>query len=205
MLIMAAGLAVWGGCTPAATTTPGPSSLAPAPSTVTATGAVPTFSSAPPVTAGPSSPVPVPTVEPSLPYATAGASSTPGDSLHQITGIRVGAHDTYDRLVVDFSGTTGRPWWRASYVPQFATQGEGRTVPMTGTGKLQLVVGVTMPAASDTVVRGDQNLRTGSITGVYVDPFFEGQAQVLIGLDSVRGFRVFPLDGPTRIVVDIQR
>lgn len=199
MLVMAAGLAAWAGCTPTGSTAPKPGPITPAPSTAVATGAVPTLSpstTAPPLTAGP---------EPTLPYSSASASAAATGSGHQIAVVRVGSNASYDRIVVEFSRGSGRPWWRAAYVAQFSTQGEGRVVPLPGAGKLQLIVGVAMPEPSDTVVRADQHLATGTITGVYVDPFFEGQAQVLIGVDAVRPYRVFVLDSPTRVVVDFQR
>ncbi|HOB04428.1 MAG TPA: hypothetical protein PKM36_04045 [Propionibacteriaceae bacterium] len=205
--LAAAGLLGWAGCATTRINTI-PSSMAAAPSTAVATGAVP--SSLPPSATGPaptSAPSnPAASGEPTIPYATAQASSSAAGSGYQIASVRVGQHEAYDRVVVELRSGSGAPQWLARYVDRFATQGEGAPVALPGAGKLLLTVrGLVMPSPSDPIVKGNLNQAAGHITGIHVDPWFEGQALVMIGVDQVRPYRVFVLDSPTRIVVDIQR
>ena len=44
----------------------------------------------------------------------------------------------------------------------------------------------------------------GGIRGVYLDPVFEGISVINIGLDAQRGFYVFGMEAPNRLVIDIQ-
>ena len=55
-----------------------------------------------------------------------------------VTGLRVGTHPCYDRLVVDVKGkVTG---YNVSYVSQVTAEGSGMVVPTAGGAKLQVTV-----------------------------------------------------------------
>ncbi len=204
LLLGAGGLVPLAGCGSTAGT-PKPSSSSLAPARAGATGVPPT-SVGPAASATSSGPSVGATTEPTLPYATAPASAVTTGSGYRIATVRVGGHDSYDRVVVDLAGGTGQPPWDARYVAAFVTQGQGSPVSLPGAGRLLLTVrGLSMPTPSEAIVRGDLALATGSIAGVAVDPWFEGQALVMIGVDRVRPYRVFVLKAPTRVVVDLQR
>lgn len=137
---------------------------------------------------------------------TSAQPASPSGEL-RLTEVRVGSHPGYDRVVAGVEG--GSPdnlGWRLEYDPEPRTQGRGDPVDLPGTETLRLIIfGLTYPpegAAMPSGLQPDSN--QGNITGVYVDPVFEGQAQIFIGLEQRRGFQVTMLDSPTRIVVDIQ-
>ncbi len=130
---------------------------------------------------------------------------TPSGEL-TVTQVRVGDHEEYDRVVVEFAGGSAENLgWRVEYDPDPRTQGQGAPVELPGAETVRLIIfGLTYPPEGGTMPSGLQpGSAQGDITGVYVDPVFEGQAQVFIGLDAQRGFSVSALDSPTRIVVDI--
>lgn len=146
---------------------------------------------------------------PAVPYATVPTSANPaqpGSGL-LITDVRVGTHTGYDRVVVELSGgQPGELTWVAEYDDHPHTQGKGDPVVLPGSAVLRVsVYGLTHPPAGQSTPSGLlADSAQGNITGVYVDPVFEGQAHVFIGLDAQRGFHVREYDSPTRIVIDIK-
>ena len=77
---------------------------------------------------------------------------------------------------------------------------------LPGSATLRVIVtGLTYPPTGTSTPSGlVADSAHGNVTGVFVDPVFEGQAQIFIGLDASRGFHVSMLDSPTRIAVDIE-
>ncbi len=121
--------------------------------------------------------------------------------------LRFGVHDGYDRLVLDLEGT-GQPGWLSEYVDDPRAEGSGATINLEGTAYLQTTVkGVVYPTesgAQDYVgPMRFQPASAGVIEEVVYGSIFEGQAEVYIGLSSKQPFRVFLLEDPTRIVIDI--
>ena len=124
-----------------------------------------------------------------------------------ITEIRVGSHSGYDRVVIELAGgSTDQVGWRVEYDEEPRTQGKGDAVELPGSATLRVIVtGLTYPPTGTSTPSGLlADSAHGKVTGVYVDPVFEGQAQIFIGLDASRGIHVSMLDSPTRIAVDIE-
>lgn len=121
--------------------------------------------------------------------------------------LRFGVHDGYDRVVLDLEGT-GQPGWVSQYVDEPRAEGSGSVVTLAGTAYLQTTVkGVTYPTeVGAKPYVGPQRFSPASggvVKEVVYGDVFEGQAEVYIGLSSKQPFRVFLLESPTRIVIDI--
>lgn len=140
---------------------------------------------------------------------TAGIStSEPSGEPLALTGVRVGRNDGYDRVVLDLAGD-GVPGWQVEYVDSpVREQGSSAVVPLEGDGQLRITArGMGYPA--DTGVPyypGPERVPTRGaevVEDVAVGTLFEGRQNVYVGVSSPNRFRVFPLDDPTRLVVDI--
>ena len=123
-----------------------------------------------------------------------------------LTDVRAAAHDGFDRVVLEFSGT-GRPGWTVNYVDRAVMDGSGEAVDLAGGTVLDVYAsGTTWPA--DDYYDGPPHVRPaggGELVDLYVAGTFEGYTQVLAGLDGDRApFRVFALAGPPRLVVDVR-
>lgn len=124
------------------------------------------------------------------------------------TGMRFGVHHGFDRLVVDLSGE-GEPGWRATYVRHARAAGSGKRIDLRGNAVLRLrIKGVVPPTAADAEAwHGPEDL-TPSSGGIIEEArrgvLHEGRQDVFLGLDSAEPFRVFALDHPTRVVVDVR-
>ena len=179
--------------TPSASTGDAPStdtgSAAPSPGTDDAATDVPT--DAPPFEGG---------TQPATREASA-------DALVTVSDIRTGRQDGYDRVVLELGGT-GTPGWDVRYVDQAYSQGMGSPVEVAGDAVLQVTVtgagypfdtGVEEWAGPDPLP-GDG---TQTVTEVAWDATFEGTSVAVVGTTGEAPFRVYALEDPTRIVVEV--
>ena len=171
-----------------------PSATAPAPSGAgvqpTATGARPSPTVAPPFAAD---------TRPDTASASPGAAVT-------VTDLQVGRHEGFDRVVLEVAGA-GLPGWDARYVPEARSEGSGFPVQVTGEAVLRLALtGVGLPG--DTGVApypGPGRLAPGypAVREVVLDSTFEGQTVTFVGTAAERPFRVYRLQNPDRVVVEV--
>jgi hypothetical protein len=120
------------------------------------------------------------------------------------TDVRVAEHESFDRIVLEFSGT-GTPGWAVNYVDQASLEGSGDVVTVSCDSILDIYVSNTTWPAPD-YYSGRKRLRAenGGLAEVYVVGTFEGYTQVLAGIDGPRApFRVIALTHPSRLVIDI--
>jgi hypothetical protein len=129
------------------------------------------------------------------------------DAFGNITDIRLGRHEGFDRVVFDYEGA-GTPGWDVRYVDQAASQGSGNAIDVAGDGTLQVTVtGVGYPP--DTGVEeysGPRRISIGEteiVTEVVFDATFEGTTVSFVGTETETPFRVYLLEGPTRIVLEV--
>ncbi|NMN98295.1 AMIN-like domain-containing (lipo)protein [Antrihabitans stalactiti] len=125
-----------------------------------------------------------------------------------VTAVRIGRHDTFDRVVYEFGGK-GVPGSKVRYVDKVATQGKGDDVPVAGESILHVFIsGVVYPEPGgvkqyngpDPLVEPTARV----VTEVHMLGTFEGDTQSAIGTRTDKpGFRVTVLDNPTRLVIDI--
>ena len=118
--------------------------------------------------------------------------------------MRVGEHEGFDRIVLEFTGT-GVPGWSVGWVDRARLDGSGEAVDLDGDAVLDVYAsGTTWPA--DGYYDGPQRLEPdgGEVDDVYVGGTFEGYTQVLAGIDGDPSpVRVFALADPPRLVVDV--
>ncbi|WP_431956993.1 AMIN-like domain-containing (lipo)protein [Nocardia lijiangensis] len=137
--------------------------------------------------------------------------SDPSHSTAQVTNVRSGRHQCFDRLVIDVAGpVTG---YRAAYVDSVTMDASGAPVPLRGDAFLSMTVNA--PAYNDAGsltyhpadrgelarVGGYQTFRQVAWAGS-----FEGQTTFGLGVRARLPFRVFTLDGPgggSRVVLDV--
>ena len=123
-----------------------------------------------------------------------------------VTGVRVGAHDGHDRVVLDVSGE-GTPGWDVRYVDAATAEGTGDPVDLAGPAYLRVVLtGTTYPYESGVEERARGAVDTPgttAVTGVFYDGTFEGQSLAYVGTQAERPFRVYALSNPTRVVIEV--
>jgi hypothetical protein len=133
-----------------------------------------------------------------------------------LTQVRVGRHTCYDRVVFDVAGRDP-VGFIARYVPVVRADGSGESVPVAGTGALEMVVrapfiGTDDPQAWQDMPRvGDELVPTTQLSGwtalrsVTFAGSFEGQSTIAIGVHDKRSFRVWTsgTGDQQRVILDI--
>ncbi|NLA56968.1 MAG: hypothetical protein GX859_11900 [Corynebacterium humireducens] len=123
-----------------------------------------------------------------------------------LTGIRVGQHVTFDRVVYDFVGA-GEPGWYAEYLDQPYQQGSGHDVDVAGNAYLKIdLTGTSYPFEHDAEALPIGPYPGGGVIAQVVNTgTFEGHTLTYIGLDEQRPYSVTVLHDPLRVVVDIAK
>ncbi|MBW8767342.1 MAG: hypothetical protein JF630_14330 [Geodermatophilales bacterium] len=129
------------------------------------------------------------------------------DARVTVSNIRVGVHDGFDRVVLEVGGA-GTPGWDVRYVDQATSQGSGEPIDIAGDAVLQVTLtGAAYPY--DTGVAeyyGAEPLSapgTKTVTEVVFDGTFEGTAVAFVGTSRKEPFRVYMLQDPSRVVIDV--
>lgn len=127
-----------------------------------------------------------------------------------VTDVRLARQDGFDRVVFELDGPgDAQPGWDAGYTDDPRTAGEGAAVDLPGSATLEVILrgtgypfdtGVTpfdgpRPLSSDTEL----------VTAVSHYGTFEGQDDAFIGVTERLPFRVYRLDSPRRVVVEVRR
>lgn len=129
------------------------------------------------------------------------------DARVTVAEIRTGRQDGYDRVVLEMGGT-GTPGWDVRYVDQAHAQGTGAPVELAGEAVLQVTVtgagypydtGVEEWAGPDPLAGNG----TQTVTEVAWDATFEGTSVAFVGTTGEAPFRVYALEDPTRLVVEV--
>lgn len=121
-----------------------------------------------------------------------------------LQAIRPGRHDTYDRLVVDFSGAFGAV--RVRYVPMVHADPSDLTVPLLGNAFIEVTVHDAYAgwAGQQPSYGGPVSVTPGypTLKQVTMSGDFENVLSFGVGLDRVAGFTVTRLQSPDRLVID---
>ncbi len=125
----------------------------------------------------------------------------------EVTGIRVGHHPGFDRIVLDLDGAA--PGFRVRYVTRLHADPSAQLVDLLGPASLRIVLD---PANAHDVDTGDGTMTTPRRTKWRFDQVretavigdFEAFVTVGAGLARKAPFRVMTLTNPTRIVVDVR-
>ena len=154
-----------------------------------------------------------PTVNAVVPYCNINWGSLPKTAVvttsSNLTNIRTGRHECYDRMVFDLNGATGG--YTVRYVNNVYGEGSGQLIPLSGGAKLQItlqassynidtgvptyyaVVGAALPNVN---LSGYSTFRDAKFGGS-----FEGYTTVGLGVRARLPFRVFTTGN--RVVVDV--
>jgi hypothetical protein len=125
-----------------------------------------------------------------------------------VTGLRIGHHPGFDRVVYEFGGA-GTPGWLMQYTDQAIQDGSGKVVDVAGRSILGVqITGSAYPFDSGVTPYSGPDPATDPsapmIAGVYRTSVFEGTTQSFIGVNADRpAFAVSTLTNPTRLVIDI--
>lgn len=128
------------------------------------------------------------------------------DAALVLTAVRSGAHDGFDRIVLELTGP-GTPGWTAQYADAAARQGTGEPIDPGGSAVLDITVsGSAIPEEGQaTVPAGPISAPSAKVVkGVFNDGTYEGTTHVVIGVDGKHPFRVFAEADPPRVVIDVQ-
>jgi len=131
------------------------------------------------------------------------------DARVTVSDLRIGGHDGFDRVVLEVGGQ-GRPGWDVRYVDAAVSQGSGEPVDVAGDAVLQVTLtGVGLPA--DTGVQefsSDGPVSAADaevVTEAFIDSTFEGTTVAFVGTAARAPFRVYLLEAPTRVVLEVAR
>jgi hypothetical protein len=134
---------------------------------------------------------------------TAAASS---DAQATVSDIRLGRHDGFDRVVFEVGGS-GTPGWDVRYVDQAVSQGSGDAVAVAGDAVLQVTLtGMGYPYATGVEEYAGGPLtadETQVVTEVVFDATYEGTTAAFVGTAGRTPFRVYALENPARVVVEV--
>lgn len=126
----------------------------------------------------------------------------------QLQDVRAGSHGDIDRVVFEYAGT-GLPSYVAGYVDTPRQQASGNVMEVPGAAHLEVNVqgtaGDMMRTDAPITAMGSKGVAAGNIADVYLGSIFEADSQFFIGLDGQRGYKIYTLEDPTRVVVDIAR
>jgi hypothetical protein len=129
------------------------------------------------------------------------------DAAVTVTDIRAGRQQGFDRVVLEVAGS-GVPGWDVRYVPEALSQGSGDGITVAGSQALRVTVtGAGLPG--DTGVApysGPTRLSaadTEVVTEIVFDGTFEGTSVAFVGATARLPFRVYSLESPTRVVLEV--
>lgn len=120
-----------------------------------------------------------------------------------LRGAAAGCHDTFDRFVVQAS--LNAPGYDVRYVPRIVADPSGRPVSLLGAMRIR----VAFKLAGGHDNRGTNYLpgtltpRCPNFLQVKKVGDFEGVVTFGLGLRRMTGFRVFRLQNPRRVVIDV--
>lgn len=154
----------------------------------------------------------------STPDAGAAGPAFPANTEHdeeQPTGgplgvksVRVARQDGFDRVVFELAGReAGQPGWTVEYVDDPRQDGSGDPVDVQGKATLEVrISGVGYPMDTGVEDPGDPAVPPGTelVQQVRTGALYEGVFQAFVGVSREAPFRVFRLEDPARVVVDVR-
>ncbi|MCA0145874.1 hypothetical protein [Blastococcus sp. LR1] len=130
-----------------------------------------------------------------------------GDARVTVSDVRLAAQDGFDRIVFDLGGA-GTPGWNVQYVEDPIEPGRGEPVQLEGGAVLQVEItgagypfetGIDEFSSAGTVTAAG----TGSVTEIEFLATFEGVTTAFVGTQAEAPFRVYLLENPMRVVVEV--
>lgn len=147
--------------------------------------------------------------EPAFEADTARDEQDPSGGVLGVAAIRLARQDGYDRLVFELAGREkGAPGWTVEYVDEARQDGSGDPVEVDGEAVLSVrISGVSYPM--DTGVEEQPKAPAVPpgvevVRDVVVGSLYEGVYEAFVGTSRTAPFRVFRLEDPARVVVDVR-
>ncbi len=184
----------------------GPTSSAfvsPTPTPTTSASSSPTATASPVPSSSPSdTPTPQPTAGLLAGFTCADASGGSEQSGSGVVSVRVGQHDGYDRLVIEFSGPIPSYKVQRRSGTSFTTSPRGQTVTLRGTNGVLVVI---HPILNWTSYSGPSAFQPDYpvLREARQVENFEGYQQWALGIQGSPCLRVTTLTSPSRLVVDV--
>lgn len=146
-------------------------------------------------------PTPAPTVAWPPAGFTTGPSSGGSATLVDVTAVRVGSHDGYDRFVLEFTGSVPAYTVTIQSGVQFTEAPKGGTVTLEGANGVL----VTLQHIDWTAYKGPTTFlpRFPYLRQALLVQNFEGTQQWALGIAGSPAVRVFTLSSPFRLVIDV--
>ncbi len=125
-----------------------------------------------------------------------------------VSDIRIGRHEGFDRVVFEVDGG-GTPGWDVRYVDRASSQGSGDPVTVAGDAVLEVrITGAGYPYETGVEEYSGPNPLaaegTTVVSEVAFDHTYEGATVAFVGTSARTPFRVYLLENPRRVVVDLQ-
>ena len=133
------------------------------------------------------------------PAATASAATQ-----HQLTGVTVGHHAAFDRVVFTFTGKDV-PTHSISYVAHVVADPSGKFVPLLGNFKIHVVFHdiASAQAGNPAAFQGDIKPGFPQLREVKGAGDFEGVVSFGVGVTARTTYKVTKLTNPARLVLDL--
>ena len=134
-----------------------------------------------------------------------------GAPAAQLVDVRTGSHPGFTRVVWEMDGTLGTPMYQVGYAPgPFVNIGDV-TIPVTGSAFIHVIFfpgmryNIVDPSDIFLTYLGPETITVnlGSVQQVVFIEDFEANMEWVIGLTGQKPFKVFTLENPTRLVIDI--
>ena len=124
-----------------------------------------------------------------------------------VSEIRLGRHDGFDRVVFEVGGT-GTPGWDVRYVDAASSQGSGDAIEVAGEAILQVTLtgaGYPYDTGVEEFANRDPLTAAGTqvVQEVVFDATYEGTTVAFVGTRTQAPFRVYALQDPARVVVEV--
>lgn len=131
-----------------------------------------------------------------------------GDQVGTLVDMRLGAHGSFDRVVLQLDGPD-IPGWDVQYVDSPIGDPSGTVVDVSGDAVLQVLLHpVAYPEDGHDPYDGPSTVRisgTEAVDEVVLSSIFEGQLQAFVGVHGGRQpFRVYGMSDPSRVVIEVQ-
>src|ERR1700730_2133935 len=145
---------------------------------------------------------PQPTSQPPAGFTCADARGGSEQAGSNVVGVRIGQHDGYDRLVIEFSGAIPSYKVQLRSGTSFTESPRGQTVTLSGTNGVLVVV---HPVFNWTSYSGPFAFKPGFpiLREARQIENFEGYQQWALGIQGTPCLRVTTLASPPRLVVDV--
>jgi len=129
-----------------------------------------------------------------------------GDRL-EVTEVRVGSHDGFDRVTFELDGD-GTVGWSIRLDDEPTSQGSGQPIEVAGDTSLWVALEpLTYPDDPDAGLAAPERVAAPDgavvLTEVVQDTLFEGYHTFAIGLEEAVPFAIERLEDPQRLVIDL--